>query len=79
MYGYGFCTTCIIEWLHCKLQIRPLTREAAVHKKEIKHLSNIIKLKFGLGHQEVARHQDELAFTRQQLVKAEEFMYVTVQ
>jgi hypothetical protein len=30
-YGYGFCATWTIEWLHCKLQTRPLVREGALY------------------------------------------------
>jgi hypothetical protein len=36
MYGYGFCMTRTIEWLHCKLQTRPLVREGASQKQDRK-------------------------------------------
>jgi hypothetical protein len=32
-YGFGFWATRTIEWLHCKLQTRPLVREGAPHRK----------------------------------------------
>jgi hypothetical protein len=35
-YGYGFCATRTIEWLHCKLQTRPLVREEAPQKQDRK-------------------------------------------
>jgi hypothetical protein len=33
-YGYGSCATRTSEWLHCKLQIRPLIRECASFKNQ---------------------------------------------
>jgi hypothetical protein len=33
-YGYGFCATRTIEWLHCELQTRPLLREGAPQKQD---------------------------------------------
>jgi hypothetical protein len=33
-YGYGFCLTRPIEWLHCKLQTRPLVSEGALQKQD---------------------------------------------
>jgi hypothetical protein len=35
-YGYGFCATRTVEWIHCKLQTRPLVREAALHEQDRK-------------------------------------------
>jgi hypothetical protein len=32
-YNYGFCASRTIEWLHCKLQTRPLVREGAPQKQ----------------------------------------------
>jgi hypothetical protein len=32
-YGYGLCATRTIEWLHCKLQTRPLVKEDAPKKQ----------------------------------------------
>jgi hypothetical protein len=39
----------------------PLVREGAMHEEQKELLSNIRKLKSGVGHQSGARHQDELA------------------
>jgi hypothetical protein len=33
-YGYGFCATLALEWLHYKLQTRPLAREGAPQKQD---------------------------------------------
>jgi hypothetical protein len=35
-HGYGFWATRTIEWLHCKLQTRPLVREGALQKQNRK-------------------------------------------
>jgi hypothetical protein len=35
-YGYGFCATRAIEWLHCKLQTRPIVREGIPQKQDRK-------------------------------------------
>jgi hypothetical protein len=35
-YGYGFWATRTIEWLHCKLQTRPVVREGAPQKQDHK-------------------------------------------
>jgi hypothetical protein len=34
--GHGFCVTRTIEWLHCKLQTRPLVREGAPQRQDRK-------------------------------------------
>jgi hypothetical protein len=33
-YDHGFCATRTIEWLHCKLQTRPLVREGAPQEQD---------------------------------------------
>jgi hypothetical protein len=38
-YGYGFWPTWTIEWLHCKLQTRPLVKEGAQQKQDRKFLT----------------------------------------
>jgi hypothetical protein len=35
-YGYRLWATWTIEWLHCKLQTRPLVREGAPQKQDRK-------------------------------------------
>jgi hypothetical protein len=34
-YGYGSCATLSSEWLQCKVQIRPLVREGALHEEAV--------------------------------------------
>jgi hypothetical protein len=35
-YCYEFCATLTSEWLHCKLQTRPLVREGGLHEEQRK-------------------------------------------
>jgi hypothetical protein len=42
-YGYVFCATRTIEWLHCKLQTRPLVREGAPQKQDRKFQTVIFR------------------------------------
>jgi hypothetical protein len=61
-YGYGFCATRTIEWLHCKLQTRPLVREDAPQKQDRKFQTATFRQEIISGRKshKGARYQDIL-------------------
>jgi hypothetical protein len=61
-YGYGFCATRTIEWLHCKLQTRPLVREGSPRKHDRKFQTATLRQEVISGRKshKCARYQDIL-------------------
>jgi hypothetical protein len=59
-YYYGSCANLTSEWLHCKLQTRPVVREVALHE-ETRNCQSKETLKSGHGPQRGTRHREELA------------------
>jgi hypothetical protein len=55
-YDFGFWATLTIEWLHCKLQTRPLVREGAAQIQDRKFQTATSGRKSHKG----ARYQDIL-------------------
>jgi hypothetical protein len=54
-YGYGFCATRAIEWLHRKLQIRPLVRECAPQKQDRNFQTATFRQEVISGHKSQSR------------------------
>jgi hypothetical protein len=61
-YGCGFCATRTIEWLHCKLQTRPLVRKGAPQKQDPKFQTATFRQEAISGRKshKDARYQDIL-------------------
>jgi hypothetical protein len=61
-YGYGFWATRPIEWLHCKLQTRPLVKEGSPQKQDRKSQTATFRQEVTSGRKshKGARHQDIL-------------------
>jgi hypothetical protein len=67
-YGYGFWATRTIEWLHCKLQTRPIVREGAPQKQDRKFQTPTFRQEVISGQVlqgcSIPRHTDRLTVSR---------------